>query len=72
MKSPDEELIELIFPSLIEEKLFLATDLERYQEKIATGSMKEEDWLLAIEKAIDKTRGWRRLAVMLGYENADN
>ncbi len=54
MKSPDEELIELIFPSLIEEKLFLATDLERYKEKIATGSMKEEDWLLAIEKAIDK------------------
>lgn len=55
MKSPDEELIELIFPSLIEEKLFLVTDLERYQEKIVTGLMKEEDWLLAIEKAIDKT-----------------
>ena len=28
-----KNLIELIFPSLIEEKLFLATDLERYQEK---------------------------------------
>ena len=49
------EIIIIIFPSLIEEKLFLVTDLERYQVKIATGSMKEEDWLLAIEKAIDKT-----------------
>ncbi|MDO1510784.1 MULTISPECIES: hypothetical protein [unclassified Neisseria] len=56
MKSPSEELIELISPVLVEKKLFLASDLERYREKIILGVMKPEDWLLAVEKAIDKEK----------------
>lgn len=56
MKSPSEELIELISPVLFEKKLFLASDLERYKEKIIAGVMKPEDWLLAVEKAIDKEK----------------
>lgn len=56
MKSPSEELFELIFPILVEEKLMLELDLKSYREKIVGGNMKSEDWLLAVEKAIDKEK----------------
>lgn len=56
MKLPSEALAEGIVPLLIETKLFLAEDAENYKGKLATGGMKAEDWLLAVEKALDKER----------------
>ena len=54
MKNPSEALTELIAPLLVERKLFLQEDAQKYKDKIADGTMKSEDWLLAIEKALDK------------------
>lgn len=54
MKTPSDELTEIIFPLLIESKLLLPDDAERYKAKLAAGTMKPEDWLLAVEKALDK------------------
>lgn len=54
MKSLSEELTEVITPLLVDEGLLLPDDAKRYKEKIATGGMRPEDWLLAVEKAIDK------------------
>lgn len=49
-----ESLIDLIAPLLEKEKLLLPEDGQKLKAKIAAGTMKQEDWLLAIEKAIDK------------------
>lgn len=54
MKTPSDELTEIILPLLIESKLLLPDDAERYKAKLAAGTMKPEDWLLAVEKALDK------------------
>ncbi|WP_145930855.1 hypothetical protein [Acidihalobacter prosperus] len=54
MKSPSEELVELIAPLLVERGLLLPEDMNKYQAKIAAGTMKSEDWLLATEKATDR------------------
>ena len=54
MKSPSEELVEVISPLLVEGKLFLQDDADKYKEKIALGVMKEEDWLMAVENALEK------------------
>jgi len=55
MKSPSEELVEVISPLLVEKKLFLPEDAEKYRIKIATGTtMKAEDWLMAIENLLAK------------------
>ena len=54
MKTPSEELAEVIAPLLEQDKLFLSEDVARYKSKLAAGSMKSEDWLLAVEKALDK------------------
>ena len=54
MKSPSEELIELIAPLLVGGGLLLPEDAEKYTDKIAAGTMKAEDWLLATEKALVK------------------
>lgn len=54
MKTPSEELVEVIAPLLEQHKLFLSDDVARYKAKLAAGSMKPEDWLLAVEKALDK------------------
>lgn len=54
MKVPSEVLAETIFPLLAEGKLFLPEDTEKYKAKLASGRMKAEDWLLAVEKALDK------------------
>jgi hypothetical protein len=54
MKSPSEELVEGVAPLLVENKFFLPDDAEKYKANIATGSMKAEDWLLAVEKALAK------------------
>lgn len=51
MKSPSEELVEIIAPKLVQCGLLLAGDADKYKAKLASGSMKSEDWLLAVEKA---------------------
>jgi hypothetical protein len=52
MKSPSDELAEQISALLVEQGLLLRADAEQYISKIAAGTMKAEDWLLAAEKAI--------------------
>jgi len=54
MKSPSEELVEVIAPMLVDGGLLLQKDAEKYKAKIAAGTMKAEDWLLATEKALAK------------------
>lgn len=54
MTNPSETLTELITSLLVERKLFLQEDAQKSRGKIATGTMKPEDWLLAIEKALHK------------------
>lgn len=54
MKNPSEGLTDLIASLLVERKLFLEEDSQKYKAKIAAGTMKPEDWLLAIEKALEK------------------
>jgi hypothetical protein len=54
MKSPSEELIETMIPLLSEARLFLPEDAVKYKAKLAAGTMKAEDWLLAVEKAMEK------------------
>lgn len=54
MNKPSETLTDLIAPLLVERKLILQEDAQKYKVKIAAGTMKPEDWLLAIEKALDK------------------
>lgn len=54
MTTPSESLAHLIAPLLVKGKLFLEEDALKYKAKIATGAMKPEDWLLAIDKALTK------------------
>lgn len=54
MKSPSEKLVEVIAPLLVEQGLLLQEDMAKYQTKFAAGTMKEEDWILAAEKAAEK------------------
>lgn len=54
MKSPSEALAEAIAPLLVDGGLLLPEDVEKSQAKIAAGTMKAEDWLLATEKALAK------------------
>ena len=52
--TPSEALTEVILPLLVQGKLLLPEDVAKYKAKLATGGMKSEDWLLAVEKAFDK------------------
>lgn len=54
MKSPSEELVEVIVPLLEEAGLLLPEDLLKYKAKIAAGTIKAEDWFLMAEKAAQK------------------
>lgn len=54
MKSLSAELVDVLAPLLVEEKLFLPGDVEKYKAKLAAGAMKAEDWLMAVEKALAK------------------
>ena len=54
MKSPSEALAEVIAPLLISGGLLLPEDVEKSMAKIAAGTMKAEDWLLAAENAVAK------------------
>jgi hypothetical protein len=55
--TPSESLAGLIVARLVEDKLALQEDALKYNSKIANGTMKSEDWLLAIEKALEKESG---------------
>lgn len=57
MKSPSEELVEVIVPLLVERGLLLPADAAKAKARIAAGTMKAEDWLLVTEKAMDKGEG---------------
>lgn len=54
MKSPSEELIDVVAPLLEDKRLLLSEDIARFKASIAAGTMKSEDWFLAAEKAIAK------------------
>lgn len=54
MNSPSQVLAQKIVERLVAEKLLTANDAKQVLVKLADGSMKAEDWRLAIEKASDK------------------
>ena len=54
MKTQSEELIETMTPRLVADGLLLQEDAMRLKAKLAAGGMKSEDWLLAVEKALEK------------------
>lgn len=54
MKTPSEELIDVIVPALEANGLLLPEDIARLKTKIAAGAMSPEDWFLAAEKAVAK------------------
>lgn len=54
MGAPSEEVVKEVVRVLTEENLLLPNDGEKLKSKIATGTIKAEDWLLAAQKAVDK------------------
>lgn len=54
MITPSEALTEVIIPLLVQGKLLLPEDATKYKTKLSSGGMKANDWLLAIEKALEK------------------
>jgi hypothetical protein len=52
MRTPSEEVAEVIIQAIKEKELLLPDDGDKLKAKIAAGTMKSEDWLLAAEKAI--------------------
>lgn len=54
MTTPSESLANLIAPLLVKEGLLLEEDALNCKAKIASGAMKPEDWLLGIDKAMNK------------------
>lgn len=54
MTTLSEDLAQNILPILVERKLVLDSDVDRYATKLASGKMKTEDWRLLVEKGIDK------------------
>jgi len=57
MGTPSEEVAKEVVCSLGEKNLLLPDDGEKLEAKIANGTMKPEDWLLAAQKAVDKGVG---------------
>ena len=54
VKTPSEELVEIIVPLLMEQGLLLPDDADKSKARFSGGLMKAEDWLLAAEKAATK------------------
>lgn len=54
MDTPSSQLAEKIMQRLAEEKLFRPEDQKKLLERIADGSIKQEDWRLAIELSLGK------------------
>lgn len=57
MGTPSEEVAKEVVCALTEENLLLPNDGEKLKAKIAAGTIKAEDWLLAAQKAVDKEAG---------------
>ncbi len=53
-KSPVESLARAISKALTKKGVILEQDADKMTLKISTGRVKESDWRIAIEKAIDK------------------
>lgn len=54
MKTQSEELVETMMPLLVADGHLLQEDVLKLKTKLATGGMKSEDWLLAVENALEK------------------
>jgi hypothetical protein len=54
METPSQQLAARILKKLVGQKLLLKDDIRRLAPKLADGTLRPEDWQLAIEKAIDK------------------
>jgi hypothetical protein len=54
MKALSEELAETVISLLLKNELLLPEDAEKSKVKLAAGTMKSEDWFLAVEKAMEK------------------
>jgi hypothetical protein len=54
METPSQQLAARILKKLVGQKLLLEDDIRRLAPKLADGTLRPEDWQLAIEKAIDK------------------
>jgi hypothetical protein len=54
METPSQLLAARILKKLVGQKLLLEEDIRRLAPKLADGTLRPEDWQLAIEKAIDK------------------
>lgn len=57
MGTPSEEVAKEVVFALAGENLLLPNDGEKLKAKIAAGTIKAEDWLLAAQKAVDKEAG---------------
>jgi hypothetical protein len=57
MGAPSDEVAKEVVRALAEKNLFLPDDGERLKSKVANGTMTQEDWLLAAQKAVDKEAG---------------
>jgi hypothetical protein len=53
MNSPSQELAKIIVEKLVKHKLLLSDDSAKMTTGFTTGNLKQEDWRLIIEKAID-------------------
>ncbi|MGZ0019843.1 hypothetical protein [Nitrosomonas sp. wSCUT-2] len=54
MRTPSEEVAEVVIQVIKRKKLLLPDDSDKIKAKIAAGTMKSEDWLLVAEKAVEK------------------
>jgi len=52
MGTPSEEVTEAVIRVVKDKGLLLPDDGDKLKVKIATGTIKSEDWLLAAEKAV--------------------
>ena len=54
METPSQKLAARILKRLADAKLLREADAQALASKLAAGSLKQEDWRLAVEKALEK------------------
>jgi hypothetical protein len=54
MEPPSQKLTARILQKLAAEGLLRDEDVKAFAPKIAAGTLKQEDWRLAVEKALEK------------------
>lgn len=54
MTTPSEQLAEIVVNRLPKEGLLLESDAAKLQSKLEKGTLKSEDWRLAVEKVLLK------------------